>query len=722
ISETDYAIYLNDVESTDFFHNTVLGDPGLGLNDVEIGVRVVNNIMASLTGYALDYSDADPLDSLDYNIYYTPVSNTNFVEVGTANFVDLADFQANLPGNYNTNSLEGNPIFISTSNDLHVLGPLADSSATPIGITVDVDGDTRNATFPDIGADEFDVRQIDIALLEILEQPQDDCDIAADSIVVRIAGFGIQPQSNVDVYYSVNGAAPVLGGTGTASVGIAEYDTVTLSGFDFTMDGIYDIEIFVSVANDEELSNDTINTTVENLSIPDLIVDNVSAICDSGTATIDVSTTAMMVNWYLENDTASAVYDTGRSVVTPFLTESDTLYAELIDEQSGFVGPLDNTIGTTNTSALTNQYMIFDVFQTLTLNSVLIIGDGTGGTITVTLEDNNSNVLQTASLNIVDGPNRYNLGFVIPPGTGYQLRVQNFGSASIYRNTTGANYPYELPGFLTITGNSFSPTYVYYFYDWEILVPGCNSDLIPVPVPVNPSPVVNLGADSEICQGDALVLDAGNAGADYEWSDGSDNQTLSVSTAGDYSVTVTDPSTCSDSDTVSVAVNPLPSVSIGNDTTLCDTAWVIFDAGAGFDAYRWTLNGDLVGNTQMITVEFPGTYTVEVETDQACTNTASATITVENCVGIEGLFAENAISIYPNPNDGQFNLSVDMEQATKALFTLVDLSGKVIYEEELTLNQGNTTRNYDFDLLSAGVYLVKLTTEKDHHVQRLVID
>jgi hypothetical protein len=70
-----------------------------------------------------------------------------------------------------------------------------------------------------------------------------------------------------------------------------------------------------------------------------------------------------------------------------------------------------------------------------------------------------------------------------------------------------------------------------------------------------PTPVVNLGQDTLICNGN-LILDAQNTGATYLWSDGSTFPILFVNTTGTYWVDVTNSQNCTTRDSITVTVDP----------------------------------------------------------------------------------------------------------------------------------------------------------------------
>lgn len=106
------------------------------------------------------------LGMVDYNVYYS--TKGNLLCRGTINSTTLADLQTALGGN--ANSLNIQPVFVG-ANDLH-LDPgnnnLLEGQATPIaGIAADIDGDIRNTTTPDPGADEFLV----CPLVTVTDQP-----------------------------------------------------------------------------------------------------------------------------------------------------------------------------------------------------------------------------------------------------------------------------------------------------------------------------------------------------------------------------------------------------------------------------------------------------------------------------------------------------------------------------------------------------------------------
>jgi hypothetical protein len=68
-------------------------------------------------------------------------------------------------------------------------------------------------------------------------------------------------------------------------------------------------------------------------------------------------------------------------------------------------------------------------------------------------------------------------------------------------------------------------------------------------------PVVNLGADTTICNNASIEINAGNDGAAYAWSTTESAQTIVVSDSGSYSVMVIDINGCMNTDTIMISLD-----------------------------------------------------------------------------------------------------------------------------------------------------------------------
>jgi large repetitive protein len=154
---------------------------------------------------------------------------------------------------------------------------------------------------------------------------------------------------------------------------------------------------------------------------------------------------------------------------------------------------------------------------------------------------------------------------------------------------------------------------------------GCQGTSAPVNVTINsnPAPTVTAGGPTTLCQGQSVTLTA-SAGASYLWSTGATTQSITVSSAGNYTVTVTDANGCSGTSApVTVTVNPLPTptVTAGGPTTFCQGGSVTLTASAAV-SYLWSTGA--VG--QSITVSTSGNYTVQVTDANGCVATSAPVV------------------------------------------------------------------------------------------------
>ena len=76
------------------------------------------------------------------------------------------------------------------------------------------------------------------------------------------------------------------------------------------------------------------------------------------------------------------------------------------------------------------------------------------------------------------------LNFAVPVGDSLQLGLNSSSAVDLYRNNSGASYPYT-NGPISITTNSAaSGGYYYFFYDWVIKGEDCMSARVPATVTV----------------------------------------------------------------------------------------------------------------------------------------------------------------------------------------------------------------------------------------------
>src|SRR5205085_156630 len=145
-----------------------------------------------------------------------------------------------------TNSTSADPLFVSTS-DLHISSSSSpvNNAGTPVtGFTTDFDGDTRDASTPDIGADELTTMQFSSATYSVRE------DVAGGVLTVTVSRTaGTANAASVNYATSDNTA------TGGATCG-AGVDYVTTSGTLNFAAGDTSKTFNVSICNDSVYEGD----------------------------------------------------------------------------------------------------------------------------------------------------------------------------------------------------------------------------------------------------------------------------------------------------------------------------------------------------------------------------------------------------------------------------------------------------------------------------------
>ena len=216
-------------------------------------------------------------------------------------------------------------------------------------------------------------------------------------------------------------------------------------------------------------------------------------------------------------------------------------------------------------------------------------------------------------------------------------------------------------------------------------------------VTVNARPIVSLLAGGAICPGASYTMVA-NGATTYTYSSGS--AVVSPTATTTYSVTGTNTLGCvsSNTATTTVTVNANPSVSaLASNTLICVGNSADLTASTSATSYTWNTGATTMSITVSPTVTT--TYTVNVTSSTSCSSSAVVTVNVSTCTGIDELVS-NAVTVYPNPNNGIINITLSSELSKNSTLEIYDAIGKLIVTEVLS-NELNTL---NISNLSNGIY------------------
>ncbi len=134
---------------------------------------------------------------------------------------------------------------------------------------------------------------------------------------------------------------------------------------------------------------------------------------------------------------------------------------------------------------------------------------------------------------------------------------------------------------------------------------------------------VSITAPANICSGFNSNLTLNNPYSSYQWNDGSSGPTLAINGPGTYSVTVTDPTGCTSTDTKTVNPGAQLTPTLSPVGKICGNGSVSLTVSSPFSTYSWS-NG---ANTQSTTVTSAGVYSVTVSNAATgCTGSVSVTV------------------------------------------------------------------------------------------------
>ena len=99
-----------------------------------------------------------------------------------------------------------------------------------------------------------------------------------------------------------------------------------------------------------------------------------------------------------------------------------------------------------------------------------------------------------------------------------------------------------------------------------------------------------------------------------------------------------------------------------------------------------------------------------------------AFVFMDNCTGIpSGKDLTNSINVFPNPSNGEFNVSVSLPGAAQMQIQILDMLGNIVYTEQISATSGTSQHSLDLGNLAKGTYMLNVKVADKSNYKRIVI-
>ncbi|RQO31498.1 hypothetical protein DBR32_05945 [Taibaiella sp. KBW10] len=258
---------------------------------------------------------------------------------------------------------------------------------------------------------------------------------------------------------------------------------------------------------------------------------------------------------------------------------------------------------------------------------------------------------------------------------------------------------------------------------------GCTKTTAGTVITMRPLPVVNLGADTIICNNAPFTLNAGNAGSTYLWSTGATGQTIAPTTTGNYNVTVTNTYTCKGSDTIHVDFYDDPTVDGFNFVPMFNVqpGLVHFNPinPQSVTTYAWDFgDGTPISNVMSPDHQYlqSGDYNITLRVSNDC-GSVDTNLRIEVNLLTSSVKQKNRITadimVYPNPSrDGSLTIENKAPEVKLNRIQVYTLLGSLVYDAAAT---AAPKQQISFGHVASGTYLISIETDKGSVIRKIEV-
>lgn len=203
-----------------------------------------------------------------------------------------------------------------------------------------------------------------------------------------------------------------------------------------------------------------------------------------------------------------------------------------------------------------------------------------------------------------------------------------------------------------------------------------------------PVPAINLGSNIILCPGTSATIQAPAGFSSYLWSNGSQSSSITVNTAGTYSVEVTNASGCTSQSIIQVEEATVPTIILPDNQhySVCYGENALINATTAGATYQWS-----DGSTfPTLTAAATGEYWVDIIVN-GCAYRRTVQVTYEECPQIPNIITPNGDGL----NDTFILIGLPPNNVRVEIY---NRWGKLIYKS------GNYQNNWGSPDIAAGSY------------------
>jgi Secretion system C-terminal sorting domain len=109
-------------------------------------------------------------------------------------------------------------------------------------------------------------------------------------------------------------------------------------------------------------------------------------------------------------------------------------------------------------------------------------------------------------------------------------------------------------------------------------------------------------------------------------------------------------------------------------------------------------------------------------TEVTCNTSRTAVTAQDTCtVGITEIPGLQSLEIFPNPNDGVFDLKFESRLKENYTVEITNAVGQVIYREDIIDFSGLFNRKLDISKSGAGIYLLTVSASDNRAIRKLIV-